>query len=218
MERGSRITRRRVIPSLRLHCTSTRTIHHVKLSTIFPFLEKANPKRVYISMRVLQRGKSIHKIVHNISLVQILPTTGDSGATIASKSPLLLLLLTQRSTSLHRYEWSTKRFKPRCDPTQRLSFPSLLLFFPCVEMSFVAFGLCCYRCTSVGFDVEYVRFESEWVDEVCVYVFWERVDVRWEFYLLVEARVDWETGSAEREMRRRNETLIGRKTLMCQSM
>lgn len=30
----------------------------------------------------------------------------------------------------------------------------------------------------------------------------------WYCCLLVGARVDWETGSAEREMRRRNETLL----------
>ena len=65
---------------------------------------------------------------------------------------------------------------------------------------------------------------------VCVNVLWERMDVRWELYLcktttiyiyrgvvgsgigycylLVEARVDWETGSAERETRRSNEILL----------
>ncbi len=30
----------------------------------------------------------------------------------------------------------------------------------------------------------------------------------WYCHLLVEARVDWEIGLAEREMRRRNETLL----------
>lgn len=33
-------------------------------------------------------------------------------------------------------------------------------------MRFVALGLRCYRCASVGLDVEYVRFESEWVDKL----------------------------------------------------
>jgi hypothetical protein len=154
-------------------------------------------------MRVLQRSKSIHKIVHNISLrYKVL------------RSLLLLFnLLTQRRrrrTSLHRHERSTARFKPRCDPPQRLALPPLLLFLPCAEVRLVAFGLCCDRCAAVGLDVEYVRFERERVDEleweawrtcvnqariylwccrnerayVCVYVLWERVDVRWEFYLV----------------------------------
>ena len=114
---------------------------------------------VCVSVRLLQRGKSIHKIVHNISLVQTL-TTG--------ALPLLLpfLLLTQRRTSFYRYERSTAWLKARCDPPQRLALPPLLLFLPCAEMGFVAFGLCCDRCASVGLGVEYVRFESEWVDEL----------------------------------------------------
>jgi hypothetical protein len=79
---------------------------------------------------------------------------------------LLLLLLTQSRTSLHRHERSTARLKPRRDPPQRLALPPLLLFLPGAEMRFVAFGLCCDRRASVGLDVEYVRFESEWVDEL----------------------------------------------------
>jgi hypothetical protein len=69
---------------------------------------------------------------------------------------LPLLPLTQRRTSLHRYERSTARLESGCDPTQRLALPSLLLFLPCAEMGFVAFGLCCDRRASVGLDVEYV--------------------------------------------------------------
>ena len=111
----------------------------------------------------LQRRKPIHKIVHNISLGKTLPT---------SASPLLLLflpllqLLTQRRTGLHRYEQSTARLEARRDPPQRLALPPPLLFLPCAEMGFVAFGLCCNRCASVGLDVDYVRIESEWVDEL----------------------------------------------------
>jgi hypothetical protein len=116
-------------------------------------------------VRVLQRGKSIHKIVHNISLVQIPPTTTTSSA-FPLFLPLPLLLLAQRRTSLHRYERGAARLEPRCDPPQRLALPPLLLFLPCAEMGLVAFGLCCDRCTSVGLDVEYVRFEREWVDEL----------------------------------------------------
>jgi hypothetical protein len=119
-------------------------------------------------VRVLQRGKSIHKIVHNISPGQILPTTTSSASPLFLSPPLLLLLLllAQRRTSLHGYERSTARLEPGCDPPQRLALPPLLLFLPCAEMGFVAFGLCCDRCASVGLDVEYVRFEREWVDEL----------------------------------------------------
>jgi hypothetical protein len=120
--------------------------------------------RACVSVRLLQRGKSIHKIVHNISLWQTLPTS--AFPLLLSFLPLLLLLLTQRRTSLHRYERSTARLKPRCDPPQHLALPPLLLFLPCAEIGFVAFGLCCDRCASVGLDVEYVGFESEWVDEL----------------------------------------------------
>jgi hypothetical protein len=113
-------------------------------------------------MRVLQRSKSIHKIVHNISLGHTTTTSS------ASHLPSLLFvpLLTQRRTSLHRYERSTQWLKPRCDPPQRLALPPLLLFLPCAEMGFVAFGQCCDRCASVRLDVEYVGLESEWVDEL----------------------------------------------------
>jgi hypothetical protein len=131
--------------------------------SIFPFfLERANPKCVYVSVRVLQCGKSIHKIVHNISLGQILPTT----MTTSSAHPTFLLQQTQGRTSLHGYERSTERLKPRCDLPQRLALPPLLLLLPRAEMGLMAFGLCCDRCAPVGLDVEYVRFEGEWVDEL----------------------------------------------------
>jgi hypothetical protein len=151
------------IPSLRLHFHPKHSSRQPNTPNIFPFLERANPKCVCVrvSVRVLQRGKSIHKIVHNISLGHTLPTS--------SALPLfqpLLLLLTQRRTSLHRHERSTARLKPRRDPPQRLALPPLLLFLPRAEMGFVAFGLCCDRCAPVGLDVEYVGFESEWVDEL----------------------------------------------------
>ena len=116
-----------------------------------------------VSVRVLQRGKSIHKIVHNVSLAQqILPTID------IAPSPLSLLLPQRRcrSTSLHRYERGTARLKPRCDPPQRLALPSQLLFLTRAEETLVASYLRSDRCASVGLDVEYVRFECEWVDKL----------------------------------------------------
>jgi hypothetical protein len=82
-----------------------------------------------------------------------------------------------------------------------------------------------------GVALDFAVFGMKRPTYVCVYVLWERMDVRWELYLckttiyiyiyrgfvgsgigycylLVEARVDWETGLAEREMRRSNETLL----------
>jgi len=116
-------------------------------------------------VRVLQRGKSIHKIVHNISLVTT-TSNASSPLLLLLFLPLPLLLLTQCRASLHRYERSTARLKPRCDPPQRLALPPLLLFLPRAEMGVVPLGLCCDRCASLGLDVEYVGFESEWVDEL----------------------------------------------------
>ena len=221
MERKTANTRRRVerIPS-----SHACTLHPGKTfitPTLQTILREIRKKCVCVfvnsvSVRVLQRGKSIHKIVHNVSLAQQILSTID----IAS-SPLSLHFLPQRrrcccrSASLHRYERGTARLKPRRDPPQRLALPSQLLFLTRAEESLVASGLRSDRCASVGLDVEYVRFECEWVDElekkvvggtvvqfafslkhrldsrgrmdgtyVCVYVLWERVDVRWEFYLV----------------------------------
>jgi hypothetical protein len=147
----------------RLHIHPETFITSTQYAQYLPFPGESESEMCVcvLSVRVLQRGKSIHKIVHNISLGQILPTSA-----LPLFLPLPLLLLTQRRTSLHRHERSTARLKPRRDPPQRLALPPLLLFLPCAEMGFVAFGLCCDRCAPVGLGVEYVGFESEWVDEL----------------------------------------------------
>ena len=114
------------------------------------------------SVRVFQRGKSIHKIVHNISLGQVLTSRGG----VTSSSLKLLLFLSQRRASLHRDERCAARLEPRCDPTQRLALPAVLLVFPCAEVGLVACSERCECRASVGLDVEHVGFEGVWVDEL----------------------------------------------------
>jgi len=120
------------------------------------------------SVRVFQRGKSIHKIVHNISLGQVLTSGASScrGRVTSSLMLLLLLFLPQCRTGLHRDERCAARLEPRCDPTQRLALPAVLLVLPCAEIGFMACRVGCDRCTSIGLDVEYMGFDGVGVDEL----------------------------------------------------
>ena len=172
MERKAEYTRRCVIPfsPLRLHV-------HPKYSSrqpsgprgqYLPFHGESESERyVCVSVRVLQRSKSIHKIVHaNVSLRH---------TTTNRASPLTLLLFlpllgdpTPHQSSQVRAEHSVAQ-TPGAILRSASRFPPFkLLFLPCAEMGFVAFGSVLHPIDvrPVGLDVEYVGFESEWVDEL----------------------------------------------------
>lgn len=119
------------------------------------------------SVGVLQCSKPLHKVVHNISLGQTL--TLPSVASTAS-SPFLLslcvLLLTQRSASLHWHKRCTTRLEPRRNPAQCLALPALLLLFPRAEVVLAARVVRRDRGTAVRFHGDNVGLEREGVDEL----------------------------------------------------
>ena len=119
-------------------------------------------------MGILQRSKSFHKVVHNISLgLTLTQTSGNnSRGSIARRLLLPQLLLIQCDASLHGHERRTARLKPRRNPAQRLTLPTLLLVFPRVEVGLAAGGVRRDRCTALGLYGKDVGLEREWVDEL----------------------------------------------------
>ena len=116
-------------------------------------------------MRVLQRSKSFHKVVHNISLWPAL-------AILASRllppllRPLPLLLLTERGAVLHGHERCAARLEPRHDPAQRLAFSALLLVFSRTEVFLAANRVGRDHRAAIGIHFKNVHLESEGVDEL----------------------------------------------------
>ena len=112
-------------------------------------------------MEVFQRGEFFHKVIHDISL----------GLTLTSSvASSLLLSLLQRDTSLHGHERCAERLEPRRDATQRLALPSLLLVFSRTEAGLAASHVRSDRRAAVGFCLENVGLEREWVDKLVVVV------------------------------------------------
>jgi hypothetical protein len=123
------------------------------------------------SVGVLQRSKSFHKVVHNISLgLTQTQTSGDNRRGSVARRPLLHQLLPiQRGTSLHRDERCAARLKPRRNPAQRLALPALFLVFPRMEVGLAAGGERRDRCAALGLYGEDVGLEREGVDELGVW-------------------------------------------------
>jgi hypothetical protein len=155
------------------------------------------------SVRALQRSKSFHKVVHNISLWLAL-TIFTSRLLSLLLRPLPLLLLTEGGTSLHGHEGCAARLEPRRNPAQRLALSALLLVFPRTEVFLAASRVGRDHRAAIGLHFKNVRLESEGIDKlpvgreifhvvlctvadrttyVCVYALWERVDVWGQLYL-----------------------------------
>ena len=116
-------------------------------------------------MGVFERSKPLHKVVHDISLVltQTLPTS------VAPFSPLTttsFLPIQRGGASLHGHKRCAERLEPRRDATQRLALPPLLLVFARAEVSLAPRRERSDRRTTVGFCVDDVGLEREWVDEL----------------------------------------------------
>ena len=116
-------------------------------------------------MGVFERSKSLHKVIHDISLVltQTLPTS------VASFSPLTttaFLPIQRGGASLHGHKRCAERLEPRRDATQRLALPPLLLVFARAEVSLAPRRERSDRRATVGFCVDDVGLEREWVDEL----------------------------------------------------
>lgn len=117
-------------------------------------------------MGVLQCGESFHKVIHNIS-----PRLTLTGVASRLLLPfllrlLLLLLLTERSTSLHGHKRCAARLKPRRDPAQRLALSALLLVFPRTEVFLAASRVGRDHRAAIGLHFKDVRLESEGIDEL----------------------------------------------------
>jgi hypothetical protein len=124
----------------------------------------------FADVGVLQRSKSFHKVVHNISLgLTLTQTSGDNSKGSVACPLLHQLLLIQCGASLHGGERRAARLKPRRDPAQRLALPALLLVFPHAEVGLTADGVRRDHCTALRLYGEDVGLECEGVDELGVW-------------------------------------------------
>src|SRR6267142_2727109 len=110
------------------------------------------------SVRALQRGKSFHKVVHNISLWLALTIFASRLLSLLLR-PLPLLLLTERGASLHGHERCAARLEPRRNPAQRLALSALLLVFPRTEVFLAASRVGRDHRVAIGLHFKNVRHE-----------------------------------------------------------